>query len=60
MEVRIDKESSNFSVISNTRRGPDHRTELLRPRPQAEGSPVPTAPASRGPRSPVCSCDAEN
>lgn len=46
MEVRIDKESSNFTVfISNTRRGPDHRTELLRPPRQRAAQSPPPLPA---------------
>ena len=45
MEVRIDKESSNFSVfISNTGRGPDHRTELLIPLRQRAAQFPPTLP----------------
>ena len=56
MEVGIDKESSSFSAfISNTGRGPDHRSELRPPRLRAAQSPChPGCPQ------PACSCDAGN
>ena len=57
MEVGIDEESSSFRVfISNTGRGPDHRSELLRP-PRQRAAQPPAGPAAP---SPACSCEARS